>query len=173
VVAARQHVQARASEDVFLEEELHDARGEPGQRELAGPHHALAIDAREHALVTQPLDRVRGAPANVLRLGLHERARVREYVLELLLAERREARAFRTKVQRDQEAHVDGRQIDRDLAIGDRRNHLIEVAALVRHRRLGEQTLSRPRRSRNAASYRFDRAVRIRFTSSGAARPTQ
>ena len=68
---------------------------QPRQRELAGAHHALAVDAREQPLLAQPLDRVGRAPAQLVGLGLHRGAGLREHVLELRLGERGQPRAPR------------------------------------------------------------------------------
>jgi len=55
-------------------------------------HDPGAVDAREHALVAQPLDRVRRALARVLGAGIDDVADLLEDVDEHVLLERRERR---------------------------------------------------------------------------------
>jgi hypothetical protein len=81
---------------------------QPGQRELARPHHALAVDPRQQALRAQPLDGGRRAPAYV-GVGLDRLGRGRERLLELSLGECAQPGRGRPCVQGHQEAEIERR----------------------------------------------------------------
>jgi hypothetical protein len=51
-----------------------------------------------------------------------------EHVLELLLGERRQACGLGLDVQRDEKADVDRTELERELALGDRRDDLLGIS---------------------------------------------
>jgi hypothetical protein len=73
------------------------------------------------------------APAQLIGLGLHHRAGLGEHVLELRLGERGQPRAVAAHVQRDQEADVERAELERELALGDHRQHALGSTARSRH----------------------------------------
>jgi hypothetical protein len=133
--AGREQPEGLAGQDVFLEEELHDRGRQPRQRELAGAHHALAVDPREQPLVAQPPDRVGRAPAQLIGLGRNHRAGLGEHLLELGLGERGQPGGLAAHVQRNQEADVQRAELERQPPLGDDSQHALGSTARSRHGR--------------------------------------
>jgi hypothetical protein len=113
--SASEERQALARQRLVGEEVLDHRSGEPRQGVLAGAHDAGTVDAREHALLAQPLDRVGRPLARVLGAGVDHVADLLEEVDEHILFEGGERRLVGTQVEARDEAEVDRLQVEVDL----------------------------------------------------------
>src|SRR5690606_32679018 len=94
------------------------------QRELSRARDARAVYPRQEPLLAQPPDRMRRAGGDLLGAGGDDRADTLESVDQLLLAERRQSVLVRLELERDHEAQVQRRELERRPLLEERRERL-------------------------------------------------
>jgi hypothetical protein len=109
-------------------EEVGDRAGQARERVLAGARDARAVHAREQALLAQAAQGVSGAHTLLLQIRGDALAHALEGIEQLLLAKGRQPVLLRLGLQRQQEAELERRQLQRWLA-------LVEGRELERYRR--------------------------------------
>ncbi len=123
----RQQGEAFAGQGLVGQEEVHDGPGQLRQGILARPHQAGPVHPPQQALLAQAVQGVGGLLADQSRPGFGEVADLLVHVVEDLLLQGRQGRAFGPVAQDDQEAEVGGAQVQGRSALLEGADQTVEV----------------------------------------------